>query len=114
MAETTLDRNVRRAAAGLLAATLVVGGGNLWATYDQVGNVRAADARAARATATVTELCQSGNQARAETVGLWDYIIRLSPPPKTAQQRAVLAEFERHLRAVFAPHDCAALLRPGR
>ena len=61
--------------------------------------------------ASVTQLCQAGNEARAEQVGLWEYLIHLSRPPKTAEGRAVLARFEQHLRAVFRPRNCGALGR---
>lgn len=109
MPDLTMTRGARYAAIGLLFLTLVVGAGNLWATYDQVGAVRAASARAAHATATVTQLCEAGNEARAEQAGLWDYIIKISGPPPDAAARARLAEFERHLRQVFAPRNCHAL-----
>lgn len=54
-------------------------------------------------------LCQAGNVSRAEQDGLWMFLIRLSPPPKTAQGRKVLTEFEHHLGVVFKPRDCRRL-----
>ena len=59
--------------------------------------------------ASVTQLCQAGNEARAQQIGLWNYLIHLSGPPKTAEGRAVLARFEQHLRVVFRPRNCGAL-----
>lgn len=66
---------------------------------------------AVRNAATVEQLCEAGNEARAEQIANWDYIIKLSGPPPTAHGRAVLAEFEHHLRAEFAPRNCSAPLK---
>ena len=68
--------------------------------------------QAAAASAGQVALCRAGNTARAEQVALWTFIIRLSKRPRSAQQRQVIAEFEHHLRIVFAPRSCA-LPRPG-
>lgn len=56
-------------------------------------------------------LCEAGNEARAQQIGLWEYLIRRSPPPATAQARKNLVLFEQHLHIVFAPRDCTALGR---
>jgi hypothetical protein len=77
---------------------------------------------AGHAFASNQALCQASNTARAQQVGLWTYLIDLSlasnPKPVTAAQKAqqaksaaLLARFERHLKVVFAPRDCAHL--PG-
>jgi hypothetical protein len=52
-------------------------------------------------------LCLSGNASRAQQVELWDYILSLSQPPATPAGRAQIAKFEAHLKAIFAPRDCA-------
>ena len=108
--DLTITPGARLATVGLLILTLLAGGGNLWATYGQVGAVRAAEARAARAAATVTQLCETGNEFRAQQASLWDYVIHLSKPPQTAAQRAVVARFEHYLHLVTAPRNCRALL----
>lgn len=64
--------------------------------------------------ATLTELCQAGNEFRAQQIGTWNYVIQLSGPPKTQQGRAVLAKFEHHLRVQLAPRDCSNLKAPIR
>lgn len=110
MPDLTMTRGARWASAGLLILTLMVGAGNLWATYDQVGAVRNATARAAHASATVAQLCQAGNEFRAEQAGLWEYILHLSGPPKTARQKHIDAVFVHHLTVVFRPRNCRALL----
>ncbi len=57
-------------------------------------------------------LCQAGNTSRAQQANLWEFLIRLSGPPKTAQGRRLIATFEHHLHVVFAPRDCSHLGRP--
>lgn len=74
----------------------------------------AAVARAARAAATEVQLCEAGNTYRAEQAALWDYVIKISGPPRTAAQRGRLALFERHLRQVSAPRNCQAPLTARR
>ena len=69
----------------------------------------AASQKAGAASVSVAELCQAGNAARADQVGLWTFLIRLSKPPRTAEQRRLVARFEHHLRVVFAPQNCARL-----
>jgi hypothetical protein len=57
-------------------------------------------------------LCLSVNAARAQQLGLWSYLISISRKPATADDRARVAEFEQHLRVVFAPRDCNNV-KPG-
>lgn len=64
---------------------------------------------ATRADSAQLALCRAGNTARAQQAELWDYLISLSKPPRTAQGRRLVGEFEHHLRVVFAPRDCARL-----
>jgi hypothetical protein len=76
-------------------------------------------AAAARAVAAVAQqdsqaLCEAGNVARAQQVDLWDYVLSLSRKPTTPEQEKVVAQFEQHLHAVFAPRNCAALGQGGR
>lgn len=51
VADLTMTRGARLAAIGLLILTVIIGAGNLWATHDQVGTVRAVAATSARAAA---------------------------------------------------------------
>ena len=64
---------------------------------------------ASHASSAQLALCKSGNEARAQQIGLWDYLIKLSPPPPTAQARERLAKFEHHLNVIFAPRNCSHL-----
>ena len=66
---------------------------------------------ASHANSAQLALCQAGNEARAQQIGLWDYILKLSPPPQTSQGRERVAAFEHHLDVLFAPRDCGRLGR---
>jgi hypothetical protein len=48
MADLTITRGARRAALGLIALTLLVGGGNLWASWDEARGVQHAAASSCR------------------------------------------------------------------
>ena len=62
--------------------------------------------------ASVVQLCQSGNAARAQQAALWTHIIGISVPPphQTAAQKTqrvkTIAAFLAYVRQVFAPRDC--------
>ena len=68
-----------------------------------------ASSRANSADSAQLALCQSSNVARAQQIDLWEFLIHLSPPPRTARGRELIAKFEHHLHVVYAPRDCAAL-----
>jgi hypothetical protein len=59
------------------------------------------------------QLCQAGNESRAQQVTLWTHLIEISAPPphETAAQKAarakLIAGFLAYVRQVFAPRDCA-------
>jgi hypothetical protein len=63
--------------------------------------------------ASVVQLCQAGNESRAQQVTLWTHLVQISAPPphQTAAQRkqreALTREFLAYVRKVFAPRDCA-------
>ena len=98
------SRGAFRAAVFLLCFTLVLFAANLLFTAREVNATRAAEA-------STVQLCQAGNTARAQQAGLWEYILGLSRQPRTPQQQAVVARFERHLHAVFAQRNCMAFTR---
>ena len=62
--------------------------------------------------ASVTQLCQSGNDARAQQVTLWTHLIAISPPPPgqtAAQQQArakLIRDFLGFVHKVFAARNC--------
>ena len=68
-----------------------------------------------RTRASFVQLCESGNEARAQQVQLWEHIITISAPPPAqtpAQRKAheqLTAGFQRYLKQVFALRDCGHL-----
>lgn len=63
--------------------------------------------------ASVVQLCQAGNESRAQQVQLWSHLAAISVPParETAQARArriaAVNALEAYVRQVFAPRNCA-------
>lgn len=79
------------------------------------GNYLLASSAVRKATAnavSVQQLCQSGNEFRAEQVSLWMYLISLSPPPPgetpaaRAQRVKTIQAFTAYIHQVFAPRNC--------
>ena len=64
--------------------------------------------------ASVVQLCQAGNESRAQQVTLWTHLVSISAPPphETAAQKAVretrIRQFLGYVRQVFAPRNCKA------
>jgi hypothetical protein len=64
--------------------------------------------------ASVVQLCQAGNESRAQQVTLWTHLVAISAPPphETPAQKAARAktvrEFLAYVRQVFKARDCAA------
>lgn len=71
--------------------------------------------RAAATAASTLQLCQLGNESRAQQITLWTRIIVISQPPphETVAQRrqrlAVVRAFIAYVHRLFAPRDCQAL-----
>lgn len=94
-----------RAFVVLSAVTLLLSGGAYFFSTRAVhGEIRSR--------ASVVQLCQAGNDARAQQVTLWTHLIEISQPPphETAaqkrQRQALIAGFLGYVRKVFAPRDC--------
>lgn len=72
----------------------------------------AAVRRAVSSRASVVQLCQLGNESRAQQVTLWERLVAISPPPPhqtPAQARArekLISEFLGFVRREFAPRNC--------
>ena len=64
--------------------------------------------------ASVVQLCQAGNESRAQQVTLWTHLVSISAPPphETAAQKAAretrIRQFLGYVRQVFAPRNCKA------
>jgi hypothetical protein len=102
-----MTAGARRAFITLLVISFALAGMNLLFTARQVHAARAASA-------SVVQLCQLGNESRAQQVSLWEHLVTISKPPPhetAAQRRRRLANtraFLAYVRAVFRPRDCAA------
>lgn len=89
----------------LFLFALALGGLNLLFTS-------AAVHRVAQNAATITQLCESGNEFRAQQIHLWTFVVKLSPPPphqtsaEAARREHVITVFLAYLNHVFAPRPC--------
>lgn len=75
--------------------------------------VQAGDA-SAQAKANVGQLCQAGNVSRGEAYGNWVYALDHLGLGATPAGRKFEADFEAHLRKVYAPRDCSRLAPVSR
>ena len=99
-----MTTGARHAVVFLFLLTVFLAAANLLFTSALIGRVNANKV-------TITQLCQSGNEAGCGQSGLWAFISQLSPPrheapPKAAQRARVLRQFALHLHQVFKPRDC--------
>lgn len=105
-APTGMTPGARHAAVFLFILSLFLAAGNFLFTSNLVH-------RSAAATASVTQLCQSGNEFRAEQVQLWEFLISVSRPPPhetpamKTQREKVTRLFVAHIHQVFKPRDCS-------
>ena len=105
-----------RAVVFLLLLTLFLFGVNLAFTARQVHSVRQVEATAVRNTASVVQLCQAANTARAQQVVLWEHLVTISQPPpgETPAQRSRRLDTTRvflaYIHRIFAQRNCA----PGK
>ena len=62
--------------------------------------------------ASVVQLCQAGNESRAQQITLWTHLVAISAPPprESAAQRArrekLVRQFLGYVREVFAKRNC--------
>ena len=100
-----ITRGAARAVVFLFVLIFLLCGASWWLS------VRAVQGEVANR-ASLTQLCETGNEFRAQQVQLWTHIIQISaPPPREtpAQHRtrvALLASFRQYLQKVFAARDC--------
>jgi len=63
------------------------------------------------------QLCQAGNESRAQQVTLWTHLVQMSAPPphETAEARArrqkLTRQFLAYVRDVFAKRNCGGFSR---
>ena len=102
-----LSRGIRYAVVFLSVLTLLLAGASSWFS------IRAVQGGIA-SRASVVQLCQAGNDSRAQQVTLWTHLIAISAPlpHETAaqkQQRAMIVrQFLAYVKSVFAPRNCTA------
>ena len=108
-----ISRGAARAVVTLFALSFLLAG----AAY--FFSVRAVQGEV-RNRATVTQLCQAGNESRAQQITLWTHLVAISAPPpgETAAQRArretLTRKFLAYVRTVFRPRNCAGGFSTGK
>ena len=101
------------AAGGLIVIFALLAAGTLFSYFSAQSAIRHATAT----TASVVQLCQAGNEQRAQQRLLWDHVLTISanshqPHETPAQKRRRLATaraFEAYVHQVFRARDCAAV-----
>ena len=102
-----ISRGAARAIIVLFALSFLLSGAAYWLA------VRAAQGEVT-SRASVMQLCQAGNESRAQQVTLWTHLIATAVPPahetpaQRQQRQAVTARFLAYVRKVFALQNCAA------
>ena len=102
-----ISRGAARAVVFLVALSFLLSGAAYWLA------VRAAQGEVT-SRASVMQLCQAGNESRAQQVTLWTHLIATAVPPahetpaQRQQRQAVTARFLAYVRKVFALQNCAA------
>jgi hypothetical protein len=100
-----MTRGARYSVVFLFVLSFLLAGGSYWlATSAVSGEVSSR--------ASVVQLCQAGNESRAQQVTLWTHLIAVSQPPphetarEKAQRAATIRVFLAYVRKVFAPRNC--------
>jgi hypothetical protein len=101
----TMGRGAASAVVTLFVLAFLLAGASFWLSVRTVqGEIRNR--------ATVTQLCEAGNESRAQQVTLWTHLVTISAPPphQTAAQKrqraAQIASFLAYVRTVFAKRNC--------
>jgi hypothetical protein len=70
--------------------------------------------QATASAASTLQLCEAGNESRAQQVTLWTHLVAISQPPPhqsaaaEGRQQATVAVFLAYVHHVFAPRNCHA------
>ncbi len=101
-----ISRGAARAVVVLFVLAFVLAGSSFWLSVRTVqGQIRSR--------ASIVQLCQAGNESRAQQVTLWTHLVAISRPPphETAaqkqQRQATVRVFLQFVRKVFKARDCA-------
>lgn len=102
-----ISRGAARAFVFLSVLTLLLAGASAWISIRAVqGGISSR--------ASVVQLCQAGNDSRAQQITLWTHLAAISTPPPhetpaQAQRRlALVRQLLGYVRQVFAPRNCTA------
>jgi hypothetical protein len=101
-----LSPGIRYAVLLLFSVAFLLAAGSSWLAVRAVqGEIRNR--------ASVVQLCQAGNDARAQQITLWTHLAAISVPPphetpaQTARRLMLVRQLLGYVRQVFAPRDCA-------
>lgn len=104
-----MTEGARYAVVVLFILTVALSGLAYWLSTSAIN-------RAVANRASVVQLCQLGNESRAQQITLWTRLVAISPPPPhqtpaQAQQREkIVREFLGYVRTLFKPRNCAGKL----
>lgn len=108
----TVSEGAVRAVVVLFIISFIVSGASAWVAVRAVlGEI---DSRA-----SVVQLCQAGNDSRAQQITLWTHLAQISVPPphetaaQTERRLALVRQLIGYVRKVFAPRDCTANFSGG-
>jgi hypothetical protein len=107
---TPMTRGAARAVVTLFVLSFLLSGAAYWLA------VRAVDGQV-RSRASVVQLCQAGNESRAQQVTLWTHLVAISAPPphetpaQKQRRQKLTREFLAYVREVFKARNCAASFR---
>jgi hypothetical protein len=101
-----MTRGARYSVVFLFVLSFLLAGGSYWLSASAARN-------AVANRASVVQLCEAGNESRAQQVTLWTRLVAISQPPphETAAERRQRAKtirvFIAYVRKLFAKRDCA-------
>lgn len=108
-----MTRGARYAVVFLFVLSFALAGGSYWLSTSAVH-------RATAAAVNTTQLCEAGNESRAQQVELWTRLVALSQPPphqtpaQARKQAQTIHVFLAYVRHLFAPRNCARPLTTRR
>ena len=97
----------RHAIVFLFVLSFLLAGASFWLSVRTVHGQLASRA-------SVVQLCQAGNESRAQQITLWTHLVAISAPPphesaaQRARREALVRQFFAFVRKVFAARDCGA------
>lgn len=110
------SRRLTNALMAVIAALVVYGivlGFALIKVNHNANGISQAKQQAAFLAAVTRASCEADNVSKAKEANLWDFILKLPPPPdQTPEQAAQTEQFTAIVKDVYAPVDCS-ITPPG-